>query len=230
MFGLVDCNDFYASCERVFRPECRKVPVAVLSNNDGCIIARFNEVKDLGYKLGASYFKVRKQLARDGVIVRSSNHALYGNLSQRVMDCLEHLTPKVEVCSIDEAFLDLHGIRDLQNHGQEIAQTVKKWTSIPVSIGIAPTKTLTKIANRLGKTKPELNGVFVMQPPYPLDQIAVENVWGIGRRLAQRLRLMGIGIAQDLAHMDCMTARKTFSVVLERTPRGLLYPNGRSAP
>ncbi len=89
---------------------------------------------------------------------------------------------------------------------------------------------MTKIANRLGKTKPELNGVFVMQPPYPLDQIAVENVWGIGRRLAQRLRLMGIGIAQDLAHMDCMTARKTFSVVLERTPRGLLYPNGRSAP
>ena len=145
MFALVDCNNFYASCERVFRPDWRKVPIAVLSNNDACIIARSDEVKELGYKLGDSYFKLRKQLQRDGVIIRSSNYALYGDLSQRVMECLEDLAPRVEVSSIDEAFLDLHGIQDLPAFGQKIAQTVRQWTSIPVSVGVAPTKTLGKI-------------------------------------------------------------------------------------
>ncbi|MCY4100682.1 MAG: translesion error-prone DNA polymerase V subunit UmuC [Rhodobacteraceae bacterium] len=221
MFALVDCNNFYASCERVFRPEWRKVPIAVLSNNDACLIARSDEVKELGYKLGDSYFKLRKQLQRDGVIVRSSNYALYGDLSQRVMECLEDLVPRVEVCSIDEAFLDLHGIQDLPAFGQKIARTVKRWTSIPVSVGIAPTKTLAKLANHLGKKSTGSNNVHIMEPPYLLDQIAIENVWGVGRRLSLRLRLMGIGTAQDLADLDCMTARKKFSVVLERTVREL---------
>ena len=221
MFALVDCNNFYASCERVFRPDWRKVPIAVLSNNDACLIARSDEVKELGYKLGDSYFKLRKQLQRDGVIVRSSNYALYGDLSQRVMECLEDLAPKVEVYSIDEAFLDLHGIQDLPSFGQKIAQTVRQWTSIPVSVGVAPTKTLAKLANHLGKKSSGSNNVHIMEPPYPLDQIAIENVWGVGRRLALRLRLMGIGTAQDLADLDCMTARKKFSVVLERTVREL---------
>ncbi|MCY3675655.1 MAG: translesion error-prone DNA polymerase V subunit UmuC [Paracoccaceae bacterium] len=221
MFALVDCNNFYASCERVFRPEWRKVPIAVLSNNDACLIARSDEVKELGYKLGDSYFKLRKQLQRDGVIVRSSNYALYGDLSQRVMECLEDLVPRVEVCSIDEAFLDLHGIQDLPAFGQKIARTVKRWTSIPVSVGIAPTKTLAKLANHLGKKSTGSNNVHIMEPPYLLDQIAIENVWGVGRRLSLRLRLVGIGTAQDLADLDCMIARKKFSVVLERTVREL---------
>ncbi len=221
MFALVDCNNFYASCERVFRPEWRKVPIAVLSNNDGCIIARSDEVKDLGYKLGDSYFKVKNKLAQDGVIVRSSNYALYGDLSQRVMTCLEDLAPGVEVYSIDEAFLDLQGIRDLENFGGKIARTVRKWTAIPVSIGIAPTKTLAKLANRLGKKMPETENVFVMNSPYPLDQVPIEDIWGIRKRLALRLRLMGIGTAQDLANLDCMVARKSFSIVLERTVREL---------
>ncbi len=221
MFALVDCNNFYASCERVFRPEWRQRPIAVLSNNDGCLIARSDEVKAMGYKLGASYFKVRKQLARDGVIVRSSNYALYGDLSQRVMGCLEELAPVVEVYSIDEAFLDLHGMRDLEAFGHHIAETVKTWTAIPVSIGIAPTKTLAKMANRIGKTMKDTGNVHVMQPPYPLDRVPIEDVWGIGRRLSQRLRRMGIGTARELADLDCMTARKSFSIVMERTVREL---------
>ena len=221
MFALVDCNNFYASCERVFRPEWRNVPIAVLSNNDGCIIARSDEVKDLGYKLGASYFKVRNRLAQDGVIVRSSNYALYGDLSQRVMGCLEELAPIVEVYSIDEAFLDLKGMRDLEAFGHRVAKTVRKWTAIPVSVGIAPTKTLAKLANRLGKKLPDTGNVFVMKAPYALDQVPVEDVWGIGRRLSLRLRLMGIGTAQDLADLDCTVARKSFSIVLERTVREL---------
>ena len=221
MFALVDCNNFYASCERVFRPEWRQRPIAVLSNNDGCLIARSDEVKAMGYKLGASYFKVRKQLARDGVIVRSSNYALYGDLSQRVMGCLEELAPVVEVYSIDEAFLDLHGMRDLEAFGHHIAETVKTWTAIPVSIGIAPTKTLAKMANRIGKTMKDTGNVHVMQPPYPLDRVPIEDVWGIGRHLSQRLRRMGIGTARELADLDCMTARKSFSIVMERTVREL---------
>jgi len=217
MFGLVDCNNFYVSCERVFRPEWRKVPIAVLSNNDGCIVARSEEVKKLGYPMGVPYFKVKNQLARDGVIICSSNYALYGDLSQRVMTCLEDMTPKVETYSIDEAFLDLHGIDDLNNFSNKIVQTVKQWTSIPVSIGVAPTKTLAKIANRLSKKSPELAGVCVMNSTFPLNQVAVEDVWGIGRALSKKLRLMGIGTAQDIADMDVRMVRGKFGVTMERT-------------
>ncbi len=221
MFGFVDCNNFYASCERAFRPDWRHLPVVVLSNNDGCIVARSDEVKKLGYQLGASYFKVRDQLDRDGVVVRSSNYALYGDLSQRVMECLESLAPTVEVYSIDEAFLDVRGVRDLEAYGHEVVRTVKQWTSIPVSVGIAPTKTLAKIANRQGKKLSEAGNVFVMTPSFCLKQEAVEGVWGVGRRLARRLRLMGIGTAQDLADLDYTIARKKFGVTLERTVREL---------
>ena len=219
MLALVDCNNFYANCERVFRPEWRQVPIAVLSNNDGCLVARSDEVKDLGYKLGDNYFQVRKQLARDGVIVRSSNYALYGDMSQRVMECLEGMVPKIEIYSIDEAFVDLHGMHDLQVYCHKIVQTVKQWTSIPVSVGVGPTKTLAKLANRLSKNA---GNVFIMQqPPFPLEQVAIEDVWGIGRRLSLRLRLRGIGTAQDLADLDPMAARSMVGITLERTVREL---------
>ena len=221
MFGLVDCNNFYASCERVFRPDWRKTPIAVLSNNDGCIVARSDEVKALGYKLGDNYFQVKKQLARDGVIVRSSNYALYGDMSQRVMECLENLVPKIEIYSIDEAFVDLHGMPDLEHYCHKVVQTVQKWTSIPVSVGLGPTKTLAKLANRLSKKEPVSGNVFIMQKPFPLDEVEVEDVWGIGRRLSLRLRLRGIGTAQNLADLDPMTARAMVGITLERTVREL---------
>ena len=219
MFALVDCNNFYASCERVFRPDWQERPIAVLSNNDGCIVARSREVKEMGYGMGAPFFKIRKKLARDGVIVRSSNYALYGDLSQRVMACLEELAPQIEIYSIDEAFLDVRGIRDTETFGHDIVRTVRQWTAIPVSVGIAPTKTLAKIANRIGKGKD--SPVHVLEPPWPLDDIPVEKVWGIGRRWSRRLREMGIGTAADLAKLDVRTARGEFNVVLERTVREL---------
>ena len=217
MFALVDCNNFYANCERVFQPEWRKAPIAVLSNNDGCIVARSDEAKNLGYRMGVPYFQVKNQFEQDGVIVRSSNYALYGDLSQRVMECLKDLALNVEVYSIDEAFLDLHGISNLENHGRKIIKTVKQWTSIPTSIGIAPSKTLAKIANRMSKKNLELANVCVLKPPFSIDNVQIEDVWGIGRALSKRLRLMGIGTAQDLANLSPHIARKKFSVTVERT-------------
>lgn len=219
MFALVDCNNFYASCERVFRPDWRNKPIAVLSNNDGCIVARSREVRELGYGMGDAYFKVRKKLSMDGVIVRSSNYALYGDLSQRVMACLEELAPNMEIYSIDEAFLDVRGIRDPGAFGQEIVSTVLQWTAIPVSVGIGPTKTLAKIASRIGKGND--SSVHVLEPPWPLADIPVEKVWGIGRRWSKRLRAMGMGTAADLARLDVRTARLEFNVILERTVREL---------
>ncbi|MDE2759218.1 MAG: DUF4113 domain-containing protein [Paracoccaceae bacterium] len=168
----------------------------------------------------AAYFKIRKKLARDGVIVRSSNYALYGDLSQRVMSCLEELAPKLEIYSIDEAFLDVYGMRDPDAFGHRIVKTVKQWTAILVSVGIAPTKTLAKIANRISKGND--SPVHVLEkPPWPLDDITVEKVWGIGRRWAKRLRAKGIGTAGDLANLDVRMARGEFNVVLERTVREL---------
>ncbi len=150
--ALVDCNNFYASCERVFQPTLRGKAVVVLSNNDGCVIARSNEAKALGVEMGAPWHLNKAKFAKDGIIVRSSNYALYGDMSARVMTVLRTFAPRVEVYSIDEAFLSLEGFGDrLEGHARQIRETVLQWTGIPVSVGIAPTKTLAKVANRTAK-------------------------------------------------------------------------------
>src|SRR4051794_35297362 len=161
MFALVDCNNFYASCERVFNPKLVHRPVIVLSNNDGCVIARSNEAKALGFKMGDPYFKVRPLVERHGVAVFSSNYTLYGDMSSRVMQTLEQFAPDVEIYSIDEAFLNLAGFEAGQLDGlaHAIRRTVKQWTGIPVSVGIGPTKTLAKAANQLAKKDPAGGGV-----------------------------------------------------------------------
>ena len=151
MFALVDCNSFYASCERVFRPDLKDRPVVVLSNNDGCLIALSNEAKALGYKMGDVFFKIKNDLLQKRVAVFSSNYALYGNLSERVMTVLEEFSPELEIYSIDEAFLNLRGFKDLEARGKLIKYDVERLTGVPVSVGIAPTKTLAKLANHVAK-------------------------------------------------------------------------------
>jgi DNA polymerase V len=162
MFALVDCNNFYASCERVFNPAIRKRPVIVLSNNDGCVIARSNEAKAIGFKMGDPYFKVRHLIERHGVAVYSSNYTLYGDMSHRVMQTLEQFAPEVEIYSIDEAFLNLAGIDagQLDDLASNIRRTVRQWTGIPVSVGIGPTKTLAKAAIHIAKKNPAAGGVW----------------------------------------------------------------------
>jgi len=223
VFAIVDCNNFYASCERLFAPHLRKKPIVVLSNNDGCVIARSNEAKALGVKMGAVYFKSRRFLEQEGVAVFSSNYALYGDLSQRVMDVLSQFTPAMEVYSIDEAFLDLSGFehRGLIAYAKEIKQTVERWTGIPVSIGIGPTKTLAKIANRVCKKSPELQGVMDLTNTAELDavlgRVEVQDVWGIGRKLHKKLNAEGIYTALALSRMDTNEVKNRYNVVLART-------------
>lgn len=223
MFALVDCNSFYASCERVFRPDLIGRPVVVLSNNDGCLIALSKEAKDMGYKMGDAFFKVRRRLQKDRVVVFSSNYALYGDLSARVMKVLENFTPDLEVYSIDEAFLSLRGFNDLADRGQIIKADVERLTGVPVSVGIAPTKTLAKLANHVAKKFEHQNGSYFMERPDPdiLKQIKVDKVWGIGRRLTKHLESFGVQTAYDLAQLSPRAVRKRFSVVAERTVREL---------
>jgi DNA polymerase V len=227
MFALVDCNNFYASCERVFQPRLEGRPIVVLSNNDGCVIARSNEAKALGIEMGAAYFKIEKNLNRMGVAVFSSNYALYGDLSRRVMQVLATFAPALEVYSIDECFLDLTGMnRDLTAYGLEMARTVKRHTGIPVSVGIAPTKTLAKVANRMAKkgkspAGPVLEWSALASPRDALAALPVEDVWGIAGRWGARLRAMGISNALALAEADPGRLRKLFGVVMERTCREL---------
>ncbi len=223
IFGLVDCNNFYASCERVFRPELRGRPIVVLSNNDGCVIARSNEAKALGIPMGEPFFKVKPLIARHGVVVQSSNYALYGDLSNRVMTVLSQFTPETEVYSIDECFLDLSGFngRDLTTYGQEITKTVQKWTGIPVGIGIGHTKTLAKLANHIAKKSPKANGVLDLSAsPYidkALEVTEIGDVWGIGRRWAKRLKGYGIYTAKDFRDQSQGWVRKQMGVVGART-------------
>ncbi len=220
--ALVDCNNFYASCERMFQPALRGKPVVVLSNNDGCVIARSNEAKALGIAMGEPWHVCRKRVDTQGVIVRSSNYTLYGDMSARVMRTLAGFTPELEVYSIDEAFLDLRGFGSrLDAHARELRRTVLQWTGIPVSVGIAATKTLAKVANRRAKKDPACGGVCVL-----LDEAAIDNqlagmelgdIWGIGGRLARKLQALGIGDALALKRADARFIRERFSVVLERT-------------
>jgi DNA polymerase V len=216
MFALVDCNSFYVSCERAFQPALEGRPVVVLSNNDGCIISRSDEAKALGLRMGAPYFQVKPLLQAHDVRVFSSNYALYGDMSGRVMHYLRSVVPEVEVYSIDEAFLDLHGLAychsNLKALAQDIREQVQKRTHIPTCIGIAPTKTLAKLANRLAKKLPEANGVLYLdtaaQQQWALAQTPVEDVWGIGRQHAQKLSGLGIRTAAQLASYSEAWARK----------------------
>jgi len=231
MFALVDCNNFYASCERLFRPELENQPIVVLSNNDGCVIARSNEAKALGIPMGAPEFKFRKQMKQQGIQVFSSNFPLYGDLSGRVMSLLDQLSPNLEIYSIDEAFADMRGFNnfDLFNHGLEVKKTVYQWTGIPVSIGYANTKTLAKIANRVAKKSARAKGVFVLDNQKRIDsvlkKVEVGDIWGVGRKWSAKLKIMKVHSAYDLAHSDSGLIRRKFSVVLQRTVEEL---NGTS--
>ncbi|MFZ1803493.1 MAG: Y-family DNA polymerase, partial [Nitrospira sp.] len=191
IFALVDCNNFYASCERVFNPKLNGQPIVVLSNNDGCVVARSNEAKALGIGMGVPEFQIRPVLRAHQVQVFSSNYTLYGDMSQRVMETLDPFSPELEIYSIDEAFLSLSGFSswNLTEHGQVIRATVKRWTGLPVSVGIAETKTLAKIANRVAKRTPDTGGVFDLltcsDREAVLSRVAVEEVWGIGQNHAR---------------------------------------------
>lgn len=198
MFALVDCNNFYASCERLFQPEFRGKPVVVLSNNDGCVIARSQEAKDLGVRMGAPWHLVDKAI-RDQVKAFSSNYALYADMSARVMNNLARFTPDVEIYSIDECFLSLSGFSKLESYGNQMRQQVIRNTGIPVSVGVAPSKTLAKLANRMAKN---FNGVCVLDTPEKIalavKDFKVDDIWGIGRQYAKKLQGFGIFTAHDL--------------------------------
>lgn len=229
LFGLVDCNAFYVSCERLFRPDLKQAPVVVLSNNDGCIVSRSAEAKALGLGMAVPFHQVRELIRRHGVQVFSSNYPLYADISNRVMGTLEHLAPQVEIYSIDEAFLDVSGMADLPVFGRQVRDTVLQWTGIPTCIGMAPTKTLAKLANHAAKLYPATGGVVDLserQRQLRLMQlIPVGDVWGVGRRTAARLHALDIHTALDLARADAKHIRKQFSVTLERTHAEL---NGES--
>ena len=226
MFALVDCNNFYVSCERLFRPELRGRPVVVLSNNDGCAVSRSNEAKALGIKMGEPYFKLRDLVAREGLIACSSNYALYADLSSRVMRTVASMTPRIEVYSIDEAFADLQGVQgDLEQLGREIRARVLRDVGIPVGVGIAPTKTLSKLANWAAKKWPATGGVVDLRDPARQRRLLalaeVGQVWGVGRQISAHLAEMGVTTAAQLSQFDLKTLRRRFNVNVERTAREL---------
>lgn len=227
MYALVDCNNFYVSCERVFRPDLEGKPVLVLSNNDGCVIARSNEVKKLGITMAQPYFQIKDLVKQFKIQVFSSNYALYGDMSKRIMQSLSVLAPKLENYSIDEAFLDLHGFKidDLYAYAHTLKKTIKQWTGIPTSVGIGATKTLAKVANAMGKKG---DGLCVLIPeivPFILSQILVGELWGIGRRWAAQLNALNIYNAEELRQQNISAIKKKFGVVLARTVAEL---NGQS--
>ncbi|KQO57343.1 DNA polymerase V subunit UmuC [Methylobacterium sp. Leaf86] len=219
--ALVDCNNFYASCERLFQPGLRGKPVVVLSNNDGCVIARSNEAKALGIAMGDAWHLRRAEFERWGVQVRSSNYTLYGDLSARVMRVLSDFTPDLEVYSIDEAFLGLSGFADPEAHARTLRETVGRSTDIPVCVGISGTKTLAKVANRTAKKDPASGGVCYLpderSQTAALAKMDLGDVWGIGRRLVPRLAELGIHTPLHLRDADPTRIRQRFNVVLQRT-------------
>ena len=218
MFALADCNNFFVSCERVFRPDLQRKPVIVLSNNDGCAIARSNEAKALGIRMGDPLFKIKDIVEKHHVTVFSGNMALYGDMSQRVRWVLEDYAPSIEVYSIDEAFLDLRGVDnvDFDAYAKEISAKCWKMTSIPVSVGISPTKTLAKIASKLCKQYPRLKGGCYMHRPQDIEKVLskypIEDVWGIGRKTASKLKDRGIITAYDFTQMSESTVRHMLGI------------------
>jgi len=223
LIALVDCNNFYVSCERVFRPDLIDKPVAVLSNNDGCIVARSQEVKDLGIKMATPVYKVQQLINRHKIHLFSSNYTLYADMSQRVMQCLEAFSPQVEVYSIDESFLDLTGICENNSHsyGLAIRNKVLQSTGITVCVGMAQTKTLAKLANHAAKKWHKTGGVLDLSNPIRRNKLLkitpVDEIWGIGRQTAQRLRVMNIHTAYDLAMQSPESIQRQFNVVIART-------------
>ena len=227
--GLIDVNNFYVSCERVFNPKLVGKPVVVLSNNDGCAVARSNEVKALGVGMGAPWFKFKDFAKQHGIVAMSSNYALYADMSNRVMSILREYSPDQEVYSIDESFLDLTGFqsRDLIKYGQHMRKRILKWTGLPVCVGIGATKTLAKLANHCAKKRPIFNSVcnFNTMPPEELDallgQVEVGEIWGVGRKLAPKLQSLGFNTVLDLKRANPERLRQQFSVVMEKTIREL---------
>ncbi|MFG6354621.1 MAG: Y-family DNA polymerase [Alistipes sp.] len=219
MYGLCDCNNFYASCERVFDPSLEGRPVIVLSNNDGCVIARSNEAKRLGIGMGEPYFKLTQTIRQHGVNVFSANFALYGDMSRRVMSLLSRIVPAIEVYSIDEAFLDLRGVDPdtLDRLGHTAAAAVRRYTGIPVSIGIAPTKTLAKIASKLCKRYPKLDGCCYMYRQEDIEKVLrkypIGDVWGVGARWERMLLRCGVATAWDFTQMPPEWVRRHMSLV-----------------
>ena len=228
VFALVDCNNFYASCERIFQPLLANKPIAILSNNDGCVIARSNEAKALGLPMGAPAHKFASFFRQHDVQVFSSNYPLYGDMSQRVMEMLRQFTPELEVYSIDEAFLhfDGFGTYNMEDYGQQMRQRVGKWTGMPVSIGFGPSKGLAKVANRVAKKFADrTNGVYVIDSEEKrikaLKWLPIADVWGIGKRHAKRLALNGTQTAYDFTQLSDEWVRKHMTVVGLRLKKDL---------
>ncbi|RJG06233.1 Y-family DNA polymerase [Noviherbaspirillum cavernae] len=228
MFALVDCNNFYVSCERVFNPKLEGKPVVVLSNNDGCCVARSNEVKALGVQMGAPWFQLKDLARQHGIIALSSNYCLYGDMSNRVMTILRDFSPNIEVYSIDESFLQIDGLigvwKSYGEMGQAIRQKIRIWTGLPVCVGTgAGSKTLAKLANHLAKKRPEFDGVCdltsltEMQQAEYFASLDIGEVWGVGRQISARLRSMGIENVQQLRQACPKQIRLHFGVVMERT-------------
>ncbi|EPG7067897.1 Y-family DNA polymerase [Serratia marcescens] len=228
MYALADVNSFYASCETLWRPDLRGRPVIVLSNNDGCVVARSKEAKLLGLKMGEPYFKIKRDFERAGGIAFSSNYELYADMSMRVMAVLEEMAPRVEIYSIDESFLDLTGVRncvDLDKFGRQVRAKVLRDTGLTVGVGIAQTKTLAKLANFAAKKWDKTGGVVDLsnleRQRKLMALVPVAEIWGIGRRISKKLQVMGIETALQLADASTTMIRKHFSVVIERTVREL---------
>ena len=223
----MDVNNFYVSCERVFQPQLEQVPMVVLSNNDGCAVARSAEVKALGVKMGTPWFEMKVLAREHGILAFSSNYTLYGDMSNRATAVLRDFSPDIEVYSVDESFLRVESVAHLYGSvtamGQQIRQRVKQWTGLPVCVGCGPTKTLAKIANHLAKKNPEFEGVCDLHAiPRPerlqwMSQLEVGEVWGVGRRIAKRLNAMGVETVLDLRNTSIKEIRAQFGVVMERT-------------
>ena len=223
-YALVDCNSFYASCERAFRPDLKDKPIVVLSNNDGCVVALSKEAKNIGIKMCEPWFKIKNAFTDQGGVAFSSNYELYADISARVMQILEHSAPRIEIYSIDEAFLDLSGINfctDLDQFGHECQEKVRRWTGMPVRVGIGPTKTLAKAASYGAKKYTATRGVVDLSKKERqrklMSIMPIEEIWGVGSRLKRHLNKMGITTALELADTDTKLIRRKFSIVLERT-------------
>ena len=223
MYALVDCNNFFVSCERVFRPDLEGRPVVVLSNNDGCVVSRSNEAKAMGIPMGQPFFKIRSLMDKGQLVAFSSNYALYGDLSSRVMSLLADAVPQIEIYSIDEAFLHLEGIEPdkIPVICRDLVDKIRKWVGVPVSIGVAPTKTLAKIASHFAKKHKGYNGVCMMETDAKrlkaLALTPIDDVWGIGRRLAPKMLARGIKTALDFVHRPREWVGETFNINLVRT-------------
>jgi DNA polymerase V len=229
MYALIDCNNFYASCERVFRPDLNNVPIVVLSNNDGCVIARSNEAKQLGIPMGVPVYQCEQILKDNKVQVFSANFILYGDMSNRVMSILSEFSPEIEIYSIDEIFLKFTGFDhfNLQEYGTEMKQKVEQWTGIPISVGIGPTKSLAKVANKIAKKyTAQTNGCYVINTDEKrlkaLKWLKVEDVWGIGRQHAKRLKNLNINTAYDFTQQSSIWVKKHMSIVGYRLQQDLL--------